>query len=71
MTSGTVRVTDPREDGKVAIDLIMALPNPKPGNEHLFVPLEAGEISRLIPVAQGGVDLRRWRVPCPDSATVH
>ena len=58
MTSGTVRVTGPREDGKVAIDLVMALPNPKPGNEHLIVPLEAGEIARLVPVAQGGVDFR-------------
>jgi CheY-like chemotaxis protein len=58
LTSGTVRVTGPREDGKVAIDLVMALPIRKPGNEHLVVPLEAGEIARLVPVAQGGVDLR-------------
>lgn len=58
MTSGTVRVTGPREDGKVAIDLVMALPNPKPGNEHLVVPLEDGEIARLVPVAQGSVDFR-------------
>lgn len=58
MTSGTVRVTGPREDGKVALDLVMALPNSKTGNEHLVVPLEADEIARLVPVAQGGVDFR-------------
>jgi atypical dual specificity phosphatase len=58
MTSGTVRVTGPREDGKVAIDLVMALPNPKPGTEHLVVPLEVGEIARLVPVAHGHADFR-------------
>jgi len=58
VSSGTVRVTGPREDGKVAIDLVMAMPNPKPGNEHLVVPLEAGEIARLVPVTRGDADFR-------------
>jgi len=58
VSSGTVRVSGPREDGKMAIDLVMALPNPKPGNEHLVVPLQAGEIARLVPVARGDADFR-------------
>ena len=58
ISSGTVRVTGPREDGRVAVDLVMALPEPSPTKEHMVVPLEAAEVDRLVPAAREGYGFR-------------
>ena len=58
ISSGEVRVTGPREDGLVAVDLVMARPSPRPGMEQVTVPLKAAEILRLIPIVGQNHDFR-------------
>jgi CheY-like chemotaxis protein len=58
VSTGIVRVTGPREDGKVAIDLVMEMPKPNPSRKDVVVPLEASEVARL--VTPGGKDDFRY-----------
>ena len=58
MSSGTVRVRGPREDGKVAIDLAMDMPKPSSTDEYVVVPLDAGEVARLVPAARNDYAFR-------------
>jgi len=58
ISSGTVSVAGPREDGKIAIALLMTGPYPSLGKKQMVIPLEAAEVARLNPVARQDCDFR-------------
>ena len=58
ISSGTIRITGPNDQGRVAIDLVMSAPYPKPGHEHMVIPLQQSEVAHLVRSGQRDCDFR-------------
>ena len=58
VSTGTIRITGPDEQRRVAIDLVMAVPYPKPGYERAVIPLQQSEIAHLVRVQERDCDFR-------------
>jgi hypothetical protein len=58
VSTGTIRVSGPDDQKRVAIDLVMAVPYPKPGHERTVIPLEQAEVALLVRVEERDCDFR-------------
>lgn len=58
VSTGTIRITGPDDRQRVAFDLVMDAPYPKPGREHIVIPLQQSEIARLLRADETDFDFR-------------
>ena len=58
VSTGTIRVTGPDDRNRVAVDLVMIVPYPKPGYSHSVIPLEQSEVGRLVRTDEKDCDFR-------------
>ena len=58
VSSGTIRITGPDDEQRVAVDLVMSVPYPQPGREHHMIPLQQSEVARLVSVQETDCDFR-------------
>lgn len=58
ISAGTIRVSGPDEQGRVAVDLIMDTPYPRPGQEQEMIPLQESELQRLVASSKQDFDFQ-------------